>query len=426
MKNRLTPEALVNAIGLLILCGLFLFWDISRALYVLMALWAMVYLIRFRPVLPRDQLLFSLPIFGFILAHFISLWYHGFPDRGMNMLTSGYFLLLLAVPLVSLFYCQFNPGRNVWMKFLLANILLGAIALIDIFVLDKARANAGNNAVVFGFISVVISSVVIASYRLQRQQKYGAWWYVSALVLGLIAILLSGSRGSWIAALAVAFIATIIFLDRYPLAKRVPIAVIMICCIALLSLSLPQVQKRINHMVEIVAPYITGEQQGPLNSFSYRIEAWKAAAQMGSENPLLGIGPGHFRQALKAYVQQNPELDRLQIMKHAHNQYMQTFATGGVVGLVALLVLLGSHLWLFARYLVGTYPLEVRSFAIAGFLLVIAYALLCITAVPFERKKLILLYGFSSAMLWSCLLGALKLTQSSESLCHDESEPGQT
>ena len=79
-----------------------------------------------------------------------------------------------------------------------------------------------------------------------------------------------------------------------------------------------------------------------------------------------------------------------------------------VFGLIALLALLGSHAWLFARYLRANYPEQVRSLAFTGLLLVVAYSIMSITAVPFERKKLILLYGFCSASLWACLMANLR------------------
>ena len=107
-------------------------------------------------------------------------------------------------------------------------------------------------------------------------------------------------------------------------------------------------------------------------------------------------------------MKENPHLEGLQTMKHAHNQYMQTFATSGLTGLLALLAIFICHGWLFAKHMAARYPQEIRDLAFAGVLLVIVYAILSITGVPFDRKKHILLYGFSSASLWGGIMGALK------------------
>ena len=406
-KLSFNPEIAINLLGILILSGLFLFWDFSRALYIITALFGLGYLIRYRPQLARDHLLFSLPIFALFGVYLLSLVYHGLPDRGMNMLTSRYLLLLLAIPLVSLFFALFSSRRYFWHMFLLPNLILGVLGLVDIFVLGKPRAEAADNAVVFGFVAVAISCMVIASYQAMRLRRYGRWLYYGALGMGPVAILFSGSRGSWMAILVVLFMALVFFLDRYPLGKRLLVALLAVCCLSVLSLSIPQVKKRVDIMVDSMSPYVRGEQQSRFTSLSYRIESWKAAWEIGIEHPLLGVGPGHFRKSLKSYVHKHPELEGLQQMKHAHNQYMQTFATSGFIGLIALLALLGSHAWLFARYLRASYPEQVRSLAFAGLLLVVAYSIMSITAVPFERKKLILLYGFCSASLWACLMANL-------------------
>lgn len=407
-KGFFNPEIAINLLGVLILSGLFLFWDFSRALYIITALFGLGYLIRYRPQLARDHLLFSLPIFALIGIYLLSLVYHGLPDRGMNMLTSRYFLLLLAIPLVSLLFALFSSQRYFWHMFLLPNLILGVLGLVDIFILGISRAEAADNAVVFGFVAVAITCIVIASYQVLRHQPYGRWLFYGALGMGLVAILFSGSRGSWMAILVVLFMALVFFLDRYPLGKRLLLALLAVCCLAMLSLSIPQVKKRVDIMVDSITPYVKGEQQSRFTSLSYRIESWKAAWEIGIESPLLGVGPGHFRKSLKSYVGRHPELEGLQLMKHAHNQYMQTFATSGFIGLIALLALLGSHACLFARYLRANYPEQVRSLAFAGLLLVVAYSIMSITAVPFERKKLILLYGFCSASLWACLMANLR------------------
>ena len=406
-NSRLSRGLSIEIIGLLILCGLFPFWEISRAIYVLFALSALAFMIRCKPALSRDQRLFAYPIYLFITVAIIALANQGFPDRGMNILTSRYLLLLAAVPLVGIYVSWFDVRSNVYLKFALTAVLLGSLALIDILVLDQSRADAGNNAVVFGFVSVSITSVVVASYRTFSARKYGSLAYVVAIVFGVCATLLSGSRGSWIAALAVIVIAVNFYFDRYALGKRLLISGLVILCVGLIGLSVPPVQKRLDNMITIVSPYFTDENQGAFNSASYRIESWRAAWTIGMEHPFLGIGPGNLLDELDAYAERNPDKRGLEKMKHAHNQYMQTFAIAGFAGLAALMIMLAVHGWLFAKYLAKRYPSEVRSLALAGLLLVVVYALHGITAVPFERKKHLLLYGFATASLWGYIQGAL-------------------
>lgn len=408
LRKLLTMEWLLQAASVFILATLFLAWDASRVVYVLLSLFALVYLIRFRPRLPRDQRLYSWPILVFVGATFVSLMYHGFPDSGVNILVSRYFLLLLAIPLVSLFFAGFDSGRNPWTGFIIANLVLAILAMVDILLRDVYLASAGHNSAVFGAVTLAMTSCLLASYHWLRKMKYGTVYYLLGILSGACAMLLSGNRSSWIVALVIIFIAIIFYLDRFKLWKRVVISIIVICCITLLSLSVPLVQKRAEVIGDMVAPYLKGEHQTEYNSLRYRVEAWKVAWNLGMTNKAFGIGPGDLKKSLKAYVKERGDLTALAHLNHAHNQYMQTLAISGMTGLVALVVLIISHLWLFSKYLKKQYSVEVRSFAFAGFLLVIVYLIYGVPAVPFYSKQLLMMYGFASASLWGCLLGALQ------------------
>jgi hypothetical protein len=80
----------------------------------------------------------------------------------------------------------------------------------------------------------------------------------------------------------------------------------------------------------------------------------------------------------------------------------------GLVGFFSLLVLIICHFWIFTKYLRKQYSLEVRCLALAGFLLLVAYLIKSIPGVPFYGKQYLMMYGFSSATIWGCLLGALR------------------
>ena len=68
MKSRLSQRLITETGGLLILCGLFPFWETSRAIHVVTALFALIYLLKVKPGLYRDQKLFAFPIYLFIAA----------------------------------------------------------------------------------------------------------------------------------------------------------------------------------------------------------------------------------------------------------------------------------------------------------------------------------------------------------------------
>ncbi|HET6317104.1 MAG TPA: O-antigen ligase family protein, partial [Chloroflexota bacterium] len=67
-----------------------------------------------------------------------------------------------------------------------------------------------------------------------------------------------------------------------------------------------------------------------------RLDYWSAAWRMAIDHPLLGVGPDNYRWAFAAYS--GVDVDNLGV--HAHNQLLDTLASTGVFGLLALLLLL--------------------------------------------------------------------------------------
>jgi O-antigen ligase len=409
LRSRLSViEPLLNAIAIFILATIFLFWDVSRAVYVLLSLAALVFVVKYRPQMPRDHRLYSWPIIGYVGASALSVLFNGLPDSGINSLGSQFFLLLIAIPLVSIFYLSFDLKRNVWSKFAVGCIVMGVLAVVDILLLDENRASGGHNAARFGFVALAMTSAVIASHHRFSQVRFGRAVFFLAILMGVCAMILSGTRTSWLAGFAVLVIAMFFYLDRYSLSRRILFTLTLIGGIAIVGSSVPIVQKRFDKMIEISIPYVKGEEQTKFNSLRTRVELWKLAWHVGLENKVFGVGSGNTKRAIQDYAQQNPHLKKLETNTHIHNQFLQTFATSGLIGLFSFLVLITCHFWIFAKYLGKRYSLEVRCLALSGLLLLVAYLLKSIPGVPFSGKQYLVMYGFSSATIWGCLLGALR------------------
>ena len=409
----------LNLASVIILGTIFLAWDLSRAVYVLLSLGAIVYLIKSRPSLPRIHRFYTWPVLGFVGVAALSVAYHGWSDSDLNALTTRYFLLLLAVPLPALFYVSYDPERNPYSKFLIGSVVIGIIALFNVLVEHQPRAygggNAagGGNAVVFGFIALVMIIPLIASYPYFRKARFGKLFFFCGILMGLCAMFLSGTRSSWIIAVLLIVVATFFYLDFYTLSKRILIALALIGCFVIAGLSIPSVQERTEQMVKIFTPYVKGDQQSEFTSLRYRVEAWKASWHIGMTEPVFGIGPGNstYKKSIQAYVEENPHLVGLESVMHTHNQFLHSFALNGFAGLIAFVILLSCHFWLFASFLRKCYSTEVRSLALAGVMILIAYVLFSIPEVAFYGKTFLLMYAFTTASIWGSLLGALRASK---------------
>ena len=409
LRTRLSRiEPYLNAIAVFIMATFFLFWDVSRAVYVLFSLAALGFIVKYRPRMPAEHRLYSWPIIAYVAAICLSLVVHGLPDSGVNRIGSRYLLLLIAIPLAPVFYLSYDPRRNTWIKFAACSVVMGCLALVDVLILHEYRAGGGFNPAGFGFIALVSTSLVVAAYHRFKQTGFGMAIFIAAILMGVCAMILSGTRSSWLAAIAVFFIAMFFYLDRYSISRRILVSLVVLCCIAVVSSSIPIVQKRIDHMIEVVTPYVRGEDQTEYNSLRDRVELWKLGWKMGMDHKAFGYGPGYTKKKIREYAVRYPEFAGIATMNHIHNQFLQTFAMTGLVGLISLLVMIACHFWIFAKYLRKCYSAEVRSLALGGFLLLVTYVIYSIPAIPFGGKHNLMMYGFASATIWGCLLGALR------------------
>ncbi|MCP4469129.1 MAG: O-antigen ligase family protein [Gammaproteobacteria bacterium] len=408
-------EPLLNAIAVFILGAMFLFWDASRAAYVLLSLAALVFVVIYRPQMPVEQRFYSWPIIGYFAAALLSLLVNGSFDSGINVLTSRYLLILMAIPLVSIFYLSFNKKRNVWIKYVAGCMVMGALALFDVLYLDKYRASGGHNAAAFGFIALAMTSVVLASYHRFSQVRFGRLVYFLAILTGICAMILSGTRTSWFAGLVVLIIAIFFYLGRYSFCKRVLFVVAFLAGVAIVGSNIPRVQERIDQVVDMVAPYVRAEEQTKFTSLRRRVEVWKLGWHAGLENKLFGFGPDNTNRVIRSYADEYPNWRTLRSINHVHNQFLQSFAMTGLVGLASLFALIICHFWLFTKYLRKRYSLEVRCLALAGLLLLVSYLIKSFPGVPFYGKQYLMMYGFASATIWGSLLGALCEPRSEDS-----------
>lgn len=95
-----------------------------------------------------------------------------------------------------------------------------------------------------------------------------------------------------------------------------------------------------------------------------RIELWQAAIH-ASKNYLVGVGTGDYSQ-LSQYYKAQGLLTFAKANLNAHNQYLQTFFTSGIIGLLSFLILLIRPIYLSLRYRQVLGVLVFFSFVIYG------------------------------------------------------------
>jgi O-antigen ligase len=161
-----------------------------------------------------------------------------------------------------------------------------------------------------------------------RKEKY---FLIIVAVLTFISIVLSQSRGVWIALFA-ACPAVIFLYNR----KKALIFFLSLTAIIILLLSVSgNIRQR---ALSIVTSIYTEDEKGDTGN---RLELWKGALVIFKEHPLLGTGYGDFQGDIKSLIVEN-KLKDMPVTLYAHNIFLQALATRGIIGFVILLSLFAS------------------------------------------------------------------------------------
>ena len=162
-------------------------------------------------------------------------------------------------------------------------------------------------------------------------------------VLTTAVVIVSGTRGAWLALAITAVVALVMLLAAGR--SRSGLAAGLRTTPGRLALGALVVVVVVG--VVVVGP--TMVDRVVLSGDGGRISYWTAALRMFADAPLTGVGPGMWAPQRILHTAEG-ELDYY--IPHAHNLYLQTAAESGVLGLVAglvVLVLVGRLVWLAFR-----------------------------------------------------------------------------
>lgn len=285
----------------------------------------------------------------------------------------------LAVLLLAWLRCWPPVSVGWWLGVGCGALGAGVIALIERGLYNEARANSGINSIPFGNLSLLLGilSLVVALWLAERRgldnSRNAAWLFLALLAAsgGIIASLLSGTRGGWIAIPLLLW--PIILTYRGVLFQRRFLVVGTMLAIALSVIVLhPQsgvTQRVAQGATELQRYWSEGVTRG---SVGVRLEMWRGGVLLFAQKPLLGWGEGRVAEARDELVEAGILTSNASEHDQLHNDFIDTAARRGLLGLFTLAMLYAVPLWLFWRRL--SHPdMDVRALAVAGVLIPIAF-----------------------------------------------------
>ncbi|UCZ56940.1 O-antigen ligase family protein [Desulfurispirillum indicum] len=398
----LSQSILTNSSGVIV----FLFFSTQLLVpygYGLPLLLALASIVTIRKWMVQDQfysrddiILFAAFMLFFVVHLFFDFFHDAHTDRTIRYLLAGMVMLFLI-------RYPFNI-RYLWAGVALGGIVAGGWAFVDVFYLGAARASGHTNAIHFGNGALVIAYTCAAGIIWVSGQQNKRWWYFllgAGAVMGLLASLLSGSRGGWIT-LPLAILAFFRFYSgAFSLRQIIVIPFLAAALFAFTYSYEPAgVKSRIDSAVSDVREYFRNDNSS--TSIGYRLEMWRAGLLAFQEKPLLGWGREDYATFEGALIEDglvNPRIDRF---RQLHNQYVEELAKHGIVGLVSLLIFFLTPLLLFSRK-ANSPDLHIKALACAGTLSMIAYIEFNLTMSLLSRARAVMVFVFLIIFLWSAL-----------------------
>jgi len=246
-----------------------------------------------------------------------------------------------------------------------------------------AWAHGAYYRILYGDLALYFLAIlVVADLVWVRGRRRWLLW--AAMGCAFVAVLLSGTRGAWLA--GAVLLPWALWCYRRVLSRRQWQwlgAGALLTLAAVLAVPSPIQERLVQGFQEL-----QHLEERPGSSWATRYHLWRTSVAVWREHPWLGTGVGDLHEEL-ARAAEAGRYPAATHYDHAHSVYFDALATMGLVGLAALL--LGFFLvpaWYFARHLRRARDPYGRFLALAGLLGVAAFALFGLTEAWFSRMHL--------------------------------------
>lgn len=272
---------------------------------------------------------------------------------------------------------------------------LGAlgVALYQTQVLGHYQADGFLFSINLSYLSCAMAFLAAS---LMRDGRHHVWLGMAALA-GVLTCLLTLSRGGIVAIPVLLLLLLLLNADRLGW-KLVVAPLVGLFAIAIVSyLALPAVERRVEYTVAEFTNLMEGNVEAAVSSGG-RLQLWTAASHAFMERPLVGLGYDE-REALNVDLVERGVITDwvLGVQRgHAHSQYFEMAATGGVLGLIALL----GYLVVPGVYHARLYWRDrTNSYAMTALVFTSGFALYCLTEAAIHHEMMVAFYAYMQVML---------------------------
>jgi O-antigen ligase len=303
---------------------------------------------------------------------------------------------LLAVPAYFLFRSARAPvALALHRGAAAATLALAGLGLFEQLVLGRERAVGPHNSIIFGDIAILATCIVAAGLLTLRLARWERLLGLGAILLGMFASFLSGSRGSWLMVPVSGVLFAFAFRPRLGASRVLAGLAALIVAAGILAATPNPLARRIG---EGIAD-LRNAQSAPDGSWANRLYNWRDALVIWRASPMMGTGLGDYESDVQALIDKGLS-PRRTVYGHAHNMYLDALATTGLLGTsVVVLVLFLLPLRIFLRFWRTATAPEARCHAVVGLVVLAAFAVFGLTEGVLARNAFTRTYAFLVMLL---------------------------
>lgn len=219
-------------------------------------------------------------------------------------------------------------------------LTIGSTSIYQSFALGQSNTSGAlGHHIIFGNIAAMLAATVLVLGFMLRHQ--GRWIPIVtgiAFLSASTATWLSSARGAWLTLLVLIILMPILIAQHKAWLKSlITLAITAIFAAFLYNTPSTNVKQRVDSAVHNIKHY--PNPGGAFTSVGARLEMWQTASIIFSEHIVFGSGPRTFNQEGRKLVDKGTVRRFGDNYKHAHNQVLNTLASTGLIGLLALIAL---------------------------------------------------------------------------------------
>ena len=335
---------------------------------------------------------YFLTVLFFILFHGEKMKLIDNPLRAFLFLSVTIFMVYSAVKLDVLLY-----------SIPLGSFIAGLVALYQYYILHLPAAFNEQMKIQSGDIAMSLGlfSLVIALYLFEIKQNKFALLAVIAGSFGVLASVLSFTRGGWVGFPII--LITILYIYRNILSKKLLSAVVLSILIGGISLSTNE--QLINRILDVKNNLIHYSENSKDGSIGARLDMWKMGGYAFIEHPISGWSLRELDEYKKSLADKGIVSREFTVYSHLHNQFIDELAKKGIFGGVAILGIFIVPLCSFYRKQ-KTFPnnKKIKLLTTLGIIHVLATMFYCLTQAFFAHNSGNVFYFFVLLVVWSFMI----------------------